>query len=542
MSAQPYPVRYVDPAALPAPFQGNALARAYETEFASVAGFYSAPGTREAMIERMRSLRFTPEQRDNLTALLLHGATRESQNPLQLQAIATLRDPKTFAVVAGQQAGLLGGPLFTIYKALHAVRLARSLSETTEFNVVPVFWIASEDHDLAEIDHIDSIGADNALRRLRLRLGPEGSAAEFALPEEDPARIVDELAAAFPDNDFKEGVLARLRVPLSMTAAAGFRLLMQSLFKNTSLIFADPFLLRPLGRDIIEGEIREPGRNAALIRAQGAALQAAGYETPVQLRGDCNLFIYEDNIRKRVDWSGGRFVVNKSDASYTQEELLAELRKDPLRFSTNVALRTLAQESAIPCAAAVVGAAELAYFGQFKTLFEAHGLRQPVLAPRLSATLLETKIARKLEKHRLSLADLGRLDALPDALAKSASDGPAAKAEALHADIQQQLTGLRDLMAQTNEALEKWGGKATSKIERDVSRLVERIREESDADRATLKEDLDLIATHLFPGGKPQERALNIVQYLLRYGWSLVDRLLETVDIDRKEHQVIELR
>ncbi|MFC1587567.1 bacillithiol biosynthesis cysteine-adding enzyme BshC [Planctomycetota bacterium] len=526
---------------LPECFAGNPLSLAYLHDYGSVADFYSVPPEMAAIIRRLESYPEIAGRREKLAAVLKKNAARLSRNPQAAGCSEAIKSGKTFVVVTGQQAGLLGGPLYTVFKAMHAVKLAEHLSLTTDFNVLPVFWIASEDHDLQEIDHIHLVDLDNEARRFHLPVGPPGAGVQFAHFSEDPAEFMARLDSAFPETEFKGEMLGLCRQWLELPVAASFREMMLWLFRNTPLLLVDPFMLRELGGPVIADEIRNPGRNAKLVDIQGAALKDAGFAPPVSLMGKCNLFIYDNGLRLRLDWDGANFTEMKSGVTYSQEELLRILEENPHRFSTNVALRTVAQEFILPIAAVIAGAGEVAYFGQFKKLFAAYDMELPVCIPRASITLVEKKVATKMQKLDFSFSQLGDLSRVLQASLQALRGDTSRRATATQEKITAEVNNMQSELLALDGSLQKWSDKIIDRIIRDLSRLAARIGEVEDNSSRRVQADFEYIANHIYPGHKPQERMINILQFLVRHGPDFIDILMEKIDFKGFDHQVIEI-
>lgn len=302
-----------------------------------------------------------------------------------LQNIERLRLPNSTFVITGQQAGFMGGPAYTILKAITCILLAR------EANAIPLFWIASEDHDVTEIDHtylLDSLGN---LHYSHLSLPKEGRPVEDLVLSEKCTQVLKEFCLHIKREDLTQNL------SVGASYAHFTATILARLFSNTGLLFIEPRFLRRLAIPFFKREILEADAIAKVLNANTQQLEAAGGSAQIQIAQGTNLFLKtEDGYRRKIERRESDF--NVGEKSYSPDELLSLVEKEPERFSTNVASRPVLQSMLFPTLAYVAGPSELLYYQQLKEYHHHHGVLMPWILPRLSATLIPPNAAELLAK------------------------------------------------------------------------------------------------------------------------------------------------
>lgn len=431
------------------------------------------------------------------------------------------------AVVGGQQAGLFGGALLIVYKAMTVIQTARHAEQLLGRPVVPVFWIAGEDHDFDEANHVYVGNMDGLTKRVRLERpeGPRRSVSRTELTAEQWAAAVEELSAALPDTEFKPALMDRLRAQVAdaPTLTVAFARLLADWFADDGLVLLDaddpalrqlegPFFRRLIERnDDLEAALAE---GSARVRELGWPVQADAAP------GGANLFTHEQSGRFLLFKQDGVFADRKGGASYTRDELLRLADECPDRLSNNALTRPLMQDYLLPVLATVLGPSEIAYWGQLGSAFERFELSMPILVPRQSFTYLEPGVEHLLAKYGVTAEDIIR-------------DGDRLKAEWLERQDQWQLeerfadvrakfeklyAPILDTVAQVESGLAELGAKNLGKIMEQVAYLENRA-----ADALAKRHDValrqwDRMRSSLWPLGKPQERVYGAIHFLNRYG------------------------
>lgn len=447
------------------------------------------------------------------------------------QRLEAVRDGNGFVITTGQQAGLFGGPLYALYKAITAAVLADRLENRLGRPVAPLFWTASEDHDWYEADHTWVVGVDNETHRLELPAVPgAGDQALHRLPM-GPG-VVDCLAqfeALLPPTDFAPRYLDLLRDSFTAEATLpeAFEGVMSALLEPLGMLFVQAHapVLKQLSSDVMHAELTDAESHEAALARRASELEEAGYEVQVPvLEGGVNLFAEGPAGRERVYRDGDGFVLRHSETRLSLDEMGERLRTDPSRISPNVLLRPVVESAVFPTLAYVAGPGEQAYFAQLEPLFEAHGVGMPVVFPRLGTTVVESKIGKVLDKFDLTEADLARpfhelagdraRDEVPDSVKKALGE--------LRGTIARSVQELADVAREVDPTLKgpvqhvrSVAFDAVGDVEKKIVQAVKRQSE-------IALQQIEKAHHHLYPESKPQERVFNPFYYLVRYGEDFV--------------------
>ncbi len=521
------------------------LSRDYVEKSSQAAAFFNGDFRDPAAFERQaEAVRARPIRRDALAEILSDQNRRYGCGPRTLARVDQIAHDRAGAIVTGQQVGLFSGPLYTFYKALTAIKLADSLGARGSF--VPIFWLASDDHDVAEVDHITLLDRDNAPQDIRC-LFPSPDAkiplSDRPVPPdiEDVFRRLDELT---PESEFKADVLARLKEDYSpgRPFTESLARWMTRLFGDSGLIILDPSdpRLRELGAGVFHREIAGDSPSTSRALETSARLAAAGYDPAIHLhQGILNLFFVESE-RRTIESMAGAFVIKETGRVFERDELADLAGRQPALFSPNVLLRPIYQDALLPTVAYIGGPGEIAYFAQMKGIYETFDLPMPVIYPRHSATILENKIGHVLEKFGLRLQDLWRDAAgsigriAEQQIPESVRLGLALAFEHLDGD----LDALKSVIAAFEPTLGDAAGQTQGKIRQQLEFLDRKVRQAAKKRDEIAQRQLQKSVDHLYPGGHLQERVFNIVPFLMKYGYAFLDRLDRSVDIGALDHQV----
>ena len=456
-----------------------------------------------------------------------------------------LAAPGATAVVTGQQAGLFGGPLFVLWKALATVRVARLLEERRGRPVVPVFWVASDDHDFAEIRSTSLIDAAGAIRTLRYapRREPVGQPAWAIALDDTIGALVGELGEALPPALGREEILAAVAECYrpGVTISEAFARLVSRVLPGIVVLDPADAALKRLMVPVLARELGEGSPTSRLAREAGQALLAAGYHQQVPVReGFLNLFAVVDGQRRALGLAQGVVEVRGTRERWPIDDALRRLEADPSAWSPGALLRPLVQDALLPTAAYVGGPAEIAYHAQITPSYAHFGIPRPALLPRPSLTLVEPQQARVLDAERLGLADLvGDPEALVSRWAREDyPDVEAAFARAREA-IERELGGVEEALGAHDPTLRAATASARGRALHQVEGLHEkalRALKKRDQGRA---ERLRRTRDALVPGGALQERGLGLVGALGRHGLSSVPDLEALFDPFARGHQVV---
>ncbi len=468
------------------------------------------------------------------------GAPREGR-----EAAAKLADPATRVVITGQQAGAFGGPLFTLLKALTAMKLAAQVSRDHRVAVVPVFWIDAEDHDWPEVSGCTVLDADLAPRSVRLADLPGAGdlpIARLTLTEEISTAI-DALAAALPDTEFRDDILTKLRQAYSPGAgmAMAFGRWMEVVLGPHGLVVYDSSdaAAKPLARDVFVKEISQPGNTARIAARAGEALVAKGYHAQATLAGGTVSLFHLNSERAAIRVDGNQAFIG--DRQVSLPDLVDEARNSPEHFSPNVLLRPLVQDTIFPTICYVAGPNELAYLGQLKEVYAHFGVPMPLMYQRATATLVDSATLRFLTKYALPLTALRAQDeaALNHLLQSQLPPTVEQSLTAVAAVIEERMAAVAAAVPQIDPTLEGAVNSTLGKLQHEVHSLHNKVIQAAKRRDDTLRRQFQRAQALTFPQGHPQEREVGFVWFLNRYGPALVDRLLEELPLEMGHHWVL---
>jgi len=452
------------------------------------------------------------------------------------------------AVVTGQQVGLFGGPLLTLLKAATAVARAKQATAATGVEHVPVFWLATEDHDLEEVDHV-SLLSKSAVETLRAALKVAGAAPVGGIPigpEIDGVlEQASELLGYAPVCDWLNECYAP-RDGYEPTLGGAFGRLMAKVFAAEGLVVMDAAgrEFHALGARTLRYAIEHADElHEALVR-RTAELEALGFHSQVLVaNGSSLLFLVDETtgerraLKRLADgWKAGGQV-------YSTADLVAILEAAPERISPNALLRPVFQDTILPTAAYVGGPAEIAYFAQSAVLYEAIlGRITPVL-PRLSATLIEPAIATVMDRHEVQLPDaMTTAEALAQRLgARAMPIEGKRKLAAVGNAMDAELSALSDYLGSMDASLGRSATISGNKMRYQMNRLRRMAASFELQKEASLRKHADALTLNLFPGGHPQERVVGGVWFLARFGDGLIERLVTEAENLCPGHVVVRL-
>ena len=520
------------------------LVRDYSHAFERLAPFYAgSPAAPEAWAEAVERCRRRPPRPAMADVLAAQLAARAA--PAAARAAARrLAEPGAAAVVTGQQAGLFGGPLYTLLKALTGIRLAERLAREHDATVVPIFWVDAEDHDLDEIRDCPLLDADLDPHAIRLDLdAPRGTAAAAIRLAGNVRDATAALRELLPPTEFTDEVLAGL----DAAYAEGTRLVeafarwLDRLAGPAGLVVfdaSDP-AAKPLVRSLFADELRASGGTARQAAAAGAALAAAGYHAQVEPQPDGVALFRLDETRQPIRVAPEGFSVGERVVA--ADELLREVDAHPARFSPNVLLRPLVQDALFPTAAYVSGPNELAYLGQLRGVYERFGIPMPIIFPRASATIVDRATVRFLERYGLDFADLrprddGVLNRLLAAQIPAELETALAGADAA---VDERLAAVSAAAPLLDPTLSGVVESTRKRMQRDLATLRGKVVQAAKRRDETLRRQFRRARAQAFPNGEPQERSVGTVYFLNRYGPAFVDRLLADLPLDPSRHWLL---
>jgi bacillithiol biosynthesis cysteine-adding enzyme BshC len=525
------------------------LVAAYSSDFRSVASLFAGnPADPEAWTQAIARVQQSPRDRAQVSAVItrqLEG--RNAPDPARTSA-AKLASPSTVAIVTGQQAGLFGGPLYTLLKAVTAIRLARKVSAAHGIDVIPVFWVEAEDHDWDEVRTARVLDGDLALREITLDdLDGAGSRPVASLLlDEGIGDALDALQAALPHTEFTEEVISRLRQHYRPGQRMGtaFACWLDDLLGRYGLVVfeaADP-AAKPLVSSLFTRELDAPCRTTQFARQTGEAMRALGHDPQVHPADDSVALFYLGN--------GGRDAIKRRDDGYAlgetvrpQASVRQEAAEKPQHFSPNVLLRPVVQDRLFPTICYVAGPSELAYQAQLGAIYQDFGVEVPLLYPRANATLLDSAAVRFLEKYDIPFEALQPRDesGLNRLLESQLPPGVEVALQAASEEVRARLEVLKAAMPSIDPTLVGAAETTLERMQETLRHLHNKIIQASKRKDDTLRRQFTRTQALAFPEGQPQERIVDLAFFLNRYGQALCDRLLEGLPLDLGQHYVLQL-
>jgi len=480
-----------------------------------------------------------------------------------LANIRLLRETDCIAVVSGQQAGLFTGPLYTIYKALSAVKLAECMSQRG-IKSVPVFWIATEDHDFAEVATAEIINRDCALSSVNVPavVHPDGVPVGRVVLDESIEASLQSLLATLPKTEFSDDLEKLLRDAYRPGQKFGdaFARVMMALTAEHGLILLDPLdaQLKKVAAPLYAAAAGRAHEIAIAIVNRSRELERAGYHAQVApSENSFPLFWHDDNgarhalsrnesgkyqakgAGQKPDRPGGR----DSDPEYSAEELAAWALREPDRFSPNVTLRAVVQDFLLPTVAYYGGAAEIAYFAQTAEVYRL--LDRPItpILHRASMTLVEKHTWRSLERYGIGLTDFfaGLDHVLARVVKEYLGKETSAAFEHTTETFNQELDDLQEQLRRVDPTLADALDKGRRKINYQIDGLRTRFNRAQVGRDEAVHRQIERAFDLLYPGKALQERRINITSLLARHGRYVVDWIYDAIDLGSNDHHVVYL-
>jgi len=508
-----------------------------------VQAFYPrSPYIQQWLAEEAPRVRYDAQRRERVSAILQRQNQFWGASAQTLENIGRLRRGAVTAVT-GQQVGLFGGPLFSIYKALTAVKLADGATRSG-VDCVPVFWLATEDHDLAEVNQASIPGPDASLQRFvaATQAPPDTPVGSVTFGDEIQL-LLEEAAELLGDSEIIRALRDSYRP--GETFGSAFARLFTNLFREWGVVLldaADPELhhvAAPIYRAAIE---RAAELDDALL-VRGNELESAGYHQQVKVTpSSALLFALRHGARVPVHRrSGDSFAVESEKIS--QADLLTRIAAAPQDFSPNVLLRPVVQDYLLPTLAYTGGAAEVAYFAQAAVVYEKLLGRPTPVVPRFSATLVEPKLRSLLDRYGLSLPDLFHgPESLREQLAASTLPSELRSAfDNTDASLTKSLGIIRAALERLDKTLVDAADNAESKMRHQLEGLRARAARAELRQTEVLGRHTQLLSNTLYPDKTLQEREIAGIYFLARYGKELLRNLYDAIHADCLDHQVISL-
>lgn len=489
--------------------------------------------------------------RNEITDILKEQNKKFNSTEKTFENIVLLNDHNTFAVVTGQQIGILSGPYYTILKALNTIQLSDKLKvKFPEYNFVPVFWLEADDHDFPEINNINVISKENELKNIKYfengteqekYLQPVGG----IILDEHIKAFKDELQDSYNESDFSEDLFNIINESYKEGSdlISAFALFLNNIIKDKGLILFDPTdtEVKKLLQPVFETELKTfPGICEKVIDTSVELEE--NFAVQVKPKAINLFYIHEGNrflIEPREDEI---FALKHSRQKFTKEEILGLLETNPERFSWNVVTRPICQDYLLPTVAYIGGPSEIAYFGQFRQVYKYFDITMPVIYPRTSVTILENRVKNFMEKYNVSFEELFDEKEVGKKLLNEISD---VSADQIFSDLQEELRGVfytyeKELTKIDAKQAEGFSKRNTQFLE-SLEIAKEKFISSQSKQNEVISNQLRKALLFIYPENTLQERILNITYFLNKYGPEFIDYLTTEIIIDDFAHQVIEV-
>lgn len=470
------------------------------------------------------------------------------------QNIELLKSDDTFAVVTGQQVGLYTGPLYTILKTITTIKLTKELKDKfPQFNFVPVFWLEAEDHDIDEANHINIINKQNELIRVGFDSEPESedSAKRSTKPvgglklEEMVNSINEQLRSNLIDTDFKDKLMNMITKCYQPDAdyKTAFAQMMSEIFKGHGLIFLDPgdAEVKRLLIPIFEREINTSPKLCETIITTSAELEK-NYDLQVKPKVINMFFMHNDNRLLIEPRDGGKFALRNSKRRFESDELMNTLQENPELFSPNVVLRPICQDYLLPTVAYVGGPGEISYFAQFKPVYQHYGITMPVIFPRASVTIVESKIAKFMSNFNVKLEDIFHHSFLVSKVVDKVSEVKVDDELSKFSDeFNKVFYDMRNMTAKVDQTLLNAVDNMKDRMKQNLEQFKGKLINSQAKKSETTTSQIDKVVNNIYPDHHLQERVINISYFLNKYDDAFIKKLFHEIDVMNFNHQVIEM-
>lgn len=525
----------------------SSLFQSYVADFSKVEDFFEInPFDEQAIAKKINTFEFAGDRAKTIEALTSLNK-RFDLHEAALENIERLASKDALVVVTGQQLGIYGGPLYTIFKTLSTIHLANKLEQKYDRPVIPVFWLADEDHDYDEVRGITILDNDEVESfSLPPKTNHLSTVAEMRLTSE-----IESISSSLKENLFDTDFSDKLWSVLDTTFAPG-NTFFDAFGKFISRMFSKHGLILAGSNDPDVKEITKPFLRKSVLKAneirntlekQSERLEQ-NYHQQVTLY-DSNLFYLDDDSgRTKISRNGDGW---KADAGleWNTDQLVQEIETNPERFSPNVFLRPILQDVLLPTIGYVAGPGETAYYGQMRGMYKSFDLTMPIIFPRLSATLIEPAINRIMQELPFEFHEYGnRIEDLESDYVEKTDQHDI---EAIFSNWLDKVHGLtnekKGVIADIDPTLEAATEKATAIYENEINKLKGKVYRSVKQQEKTQLQRIRRIKANTFPQNGLQERTIAAIYYMNKYGVDIWDKLLNSLEKDDRfdHHKLVYL-
>jgi len=524
----------------------------YLYEFENVSKFYKNNfRNKDEFLNIFRSVsELNKTDRVNLVEII-----QKQYDPAQISEKTTsnlelLKSKKTLAVVTGQQLGVLGGPLYTFYKIISAIKLSTFLSERyDDYKFVPVFWLEGDDHDFNEIRSVDLINNENVTQKFsygeEIPEDEDHGSVGFLDLNESIETFFAEIKNNIRNTEFTDSLFEKIQSFYSngKPLKQAFRELIFWLFDKYGLIIFDPQdkEIKSLMKPVFKKELTDFRKHTEKLVRVSAELDDK-YHAQVKVR-PVNIFYNTDGGRFLIDPVDEEFRLRKKRKKFSYDELINLIETEPENFSANVLLRPICQDYVLPTAFYIGGPSEIAYFAQVIPLYDFFDIAAPVIYPRSSATIVEKNIQSVIDKYDLQMEHVfWDPETLKEKILSSMSQITISDIFAEANDkVDVALDQLKEKLFEFDKTISDASTKYRQKIFNYLDELKGKALDAQKRKHETTLRQIDKVSSALFPNGTLQERELNFLYFSNKYGDELIGKIFEELAINKYEHQFIKI-
>ena len=525
----------------------------YLNNFEKVQKFYKDNfRDKESFSSKFQQLKESPREfRTELSTIINSQYKDFTPSSKTLKNISLLKNKETLAIVTGQQLGILGGPMYTFYKIITAIKLASHLSERyDDYHFVPVFWLEGDDHDFDEVRTINAVNDNNEIVKISYTDGEleedinRGSVGHLKF-KDTIANFLKEFETQLRDTEFKTQLMENFRnfYKEDKTFKDSFRELLFWMFDQYGLVIFDPqdAKVKELLKPIFKKEVSDFRSHTENLVNTSAKLEEL-YHAQVKIR-PINLFYNYDEGRYIIEPFENEFRLKGKRKKFLIDELVNMIESEPEKFSPNVLLRPVCQDYLLPTAFYIGGPSEIAYFAQILPLYEFYNVEPAIIYPRSSATIVEKSIKTILDKYELEITDLFTdPNKLKNQIINNVSEnnlenifkGSKNKIDLVFDELKEKLFEIDKTLGEVNT---KYRIKVLTYIDELNAKATEAQKKRYEI---TLRQ-IDKASLILYPNLNLQERELSFFQFVNKYSVDILKKIYEELAINKFEHQIIEL-
>ena len=462
--------------------------------------------------------------------------------------IEKLKDEKTLTVFTGQQAGLFGGPLLVVIKALSIVKAARLYSEELNRNVIPIFWIAGDDHDYEEVNHTYLLDSNSEVKKICYETTPQFTHSTSRLKfdnSDELKKVIDNYKSTLGETDFTDELYNLIEYSYTPkdNYVSSFGKLMSKLTSSYGLVLFSPSdkRVKKLSIDFFKKIVISQDDIHRNLHETNSSIEQNGYHIQVEKKENAVDLFYDEEGRMPFLQEGDKFTVGEK--SYSQSDLLNLIEQHPERFSPDVMTRPLLQSYLFPVLSQKGGAAEIAYLAQINKLFEVFDIPVPLYMARPTMTLIEKRFEKLIDQYDIDFVELtGDVETLINRiLSKSFPEDIESKFNQLRDSIRNQFKDFSDTTLDFDKNLKGVSEQSIGKIDYTLNMFENKVFSAHKKQSQQTRDKIYKLYNSIYPNRAFQERSLNIGYFISKYGLDVIDFIYENIDSEQSSHCLVQL-